>query len=246
MNAVVARLLMFLTVGIGGGSFVLFAYFLAFGTPFVIPIARTDAARLAFDSMLSLAFFVQHSGMVRRSAKQRLATYVPGLYLPAIYSVASGIVLIALIVLWQPTDQFLFHLRGLGRWLSAGAVLLAVAGLAWGVRVLGEFDPLGLLSLKAVLDGNALRPVPFVARGPYLHVRHPLYLFTLLLIWSIPRLTTDQLLFNVLWTAWIIVGTKLEERDLVAEFGQAYRQYQSSVPMLLPSLRSLLRHRHSS
>ncbi len=56
----------------------------------------------------------------------------------------------------------------------------------------------------------------------------------LVLIWSTPRFTTDQLLFNVLWTAWIVVGAGLEERDLVADFGQTYREYQRSVPMLIP------------
>jgi methanethiol S-methyltransferase len=67
----------------------------------------------------------------------------------------------------------------------------------------------------------------------------------LLLIWSTPRFSTDQLLFNVLWTAWIIVGTKLEERDLLADFGPAYRQFQAAVPMLLPSPRAILRGRHT-
>ena len=64
----------------------------------------------------------------------------------------------------------------------------------------------------------------------------------LLLIWSTPRLSTDQLLFNVLWTAWIVVGAKLEERDLVADFGDTYRRYQRAVPMLVPSLRTLRHH----
>ena len=82
----------------------------------------------------------------------------------------------------------------------------------------------------------------FVARGLYRYVRHPLYLFTLLLIWGTSRLSTDRLLFNVLWTAWIVVGTKLEERDLLVDFGPAYRRYQAQVPMLIPSLRSLGRH----
>jgi methanethiol S-methyltransferase len=238
-------LLMFFSVAVGGASLVLFGYFLVFGSPLAIPIARTDAGRLAFDSVLSLVFFLQHSGMVRRSAKKRLAKRIPAVYLAAIYSITSGIALIGLVVLWQSTDQFVFRLTGPGRWLSACVALLAVAGFAWGVRALGEFDPFGIHALKATLHGAASAPSPFVARGPYLHVRHPLYLFTLLLIWSTPRLSTDQLLLNVLWTAWMIVGTKLEERDLVAEFGQTYRQYQSTVPMLIPSARALVRPRQS-
>ncbi len=81
-----------------------------------------------------------------------------------------------------------------------------------------------------------------MAEGAYRFVRHPLYLFMILLIWSTPRFSTDQLLFNVLWTLWIVVGTRLEERDLVADFGDTYRRYQVSVPMLLPHPH-LVRHR---
>lgn len=233
------RLLIVLTVSIGGGSLVLFAYFLLFGVPFAIRIAPSHAARLAWDALLCVAFFLQHSGMIRRGAKERMARRVPGIYYPALYSIASGTALCALILLWQPTDQFLFRLPGPARWLSGCLSVLAGAGFAWGVHSLPVFDPFGTLALKAHLRGAAPSPAAFVARGPYRYVRHPLYLCMLLLIWSTPRLSTDQLLFNVLWTAWIVVGAKLEERDLLVEFGEAYRRYQRHVPMLLPSPRVL-------
>ena len=54
------------------------------------------------------------------------------------------------------------------------------------------------------------------------------------MIWTPVSLSTDRLLFNVLWTIWILVGTRLEERDLVASFGDAYRNYRLRVPMLIP------------
>jgi methanethiol S-methyltransferase len=120
--------------------------------------------------------------------------------------------------------------------------LVAVVGFVWGVRSLRCFDPFGRLALQASLRGITPPPLAFVAEGAYRVVRHPLYLFMLVLIWSTPRFSTDQLLFNLLWTLWIVVGTKLEERDLVAEFGDTYRHYQRSVPMLIPSPRPL-RHR---
>jgi len=236
------HLLALFSVGIGGGSLLLFVYFLLFGTPSPIDVTHSDAARLAFDAVLCLAFFGQHSGMIRRGAKQRLAKRIPSTYHPALYSIASGACLFTLVLAWQPTTDFLFRLQGTARWLSAAVALLAVAGFAWGVRSLRLFDPFGTLPLKAALRGTAAPSSVFVARGPFRYVRHPLYLFMLLLIWSTPRFSTDQLLFNVLWTAWIIVGAKLEERDLLVDFGQTYREYQRSVPMLLPSPRALLRH----
>ncbi len=231
------RLLLFLTLGIGGGSLVLFVYFLFFGPPFAIRIVHSQAARLAWDSLLCVIFFLQHSGMIRRGAKARLARWVPGSYYPAFYSIASGTALCVLILSWQPTDQLLFRLHGPARWLSLCLSGLAIAGFAWGGRSLQGFDPFGTLSIEAHLRGTALASTPFVARGPYRFVRHPLYLFTLLLIWSTPRLSTDRLLLDVLWSAWIVVGTKLEERDLLVEFGETYRQYQRCVPMLVPSWR---------
>ena len=74
----------------------------------------------------------------------------------------------------------------------------------------------------------------FVVKGPYRWVRHPLYLFMILMIWSSPNLTMDRLLFNGLWTVWIVIGSILEERDLIFEFGDVYREYQQRVPMFIP------------
>ena len=242
MTRLGTRLLVPFTVSIGGGALVLFAYFLLFGTPFALDIAHSHATRLAWDSLLCVMFFLQHSGMVRRSARERVARWVRAPYYAALYSIASAITLLAVILLWQPTDQFLFRLRGPARWLSVCTAGLAIAGFAWGVRALRGFDPFGALPLKADLRGAPTPPPTFVALGPYRYVRHPLYLFMLVLIWSTPRLSTDQLLFNVLWTVWIVVGAKLEERDLVADFGTTYHQYQLSVPMLIPSRRVFTRH----
>lgn len=66
------------------------------------------------------------------------------------------------------------------------------------------------------------------------HAPAAVRVFMLVLIWSSPHVTTDRLLFSITWTLWVILGTCLEERDLVAESGETYRQYQKTVPMLIP------------
>jgi protein-S-isoprenylcysteine O-methyltransferase Ste14 len=124
--------------------------------------------------------------------------------------------------------------EGAIRGVLRAVYVLSIAGFAWGILALGSFDTFGLRPILDRLRGTDSPALPFAVRGPYRWVRHPLYTFCLLMIWSYPDLTLDRLLCNVLFTAWIIVGTVLEERDLATAFGDDYRNYQRKVPMLIP------------
>ena len=65
-------------------------------------------------------------------------------------------------------------------------------------------------------------------------MRHPFYFLAIVLLWSSPVIPADRLLLNALFTVWIVLGARWEERDLVAAFGDAYRLHQRAVPMLIP------------
>ncbi len=200
----------------------------------VLETGWTGPAVLFWDAALSFAFFLQHSGMVRRPFRERLAHAVPPRYHGAVYSIASGLVLSLVVLLWQRSEIRLFELRGIALFVSRTLAALAGAVFVWSALALKGFDPLGLAPIRAHLRGRADRLPRFVVRGPYRWVRHPLYSCIILLIWSSPDLTADRLLFNLLWTAWICAGAVWEERDLVAEFGDSYHDYRRRVPMLVP------------
>ncbi len=219
---------------LGGGSLVAFAAFLYAGSFGLTSLRLGQNGALLLDAGLSLLFFIQHSGMVRRPFRRWLARFVPEEFCPAVYAVASGMALAVLLLFWQEGATVFSAPDGIVRWSFRALYWISILGFMWGGLSLKSFDPLGIRTVLAYLRGIEPSVMPFTARGAYLMVRHPLYLFSILMIWSSPDLTTDRLLFNFLWTVWIVIGAHLEERDLVAEFGDTYRNYQREVPMLMP------------
>ena len=227
----VDRIMIVLSVVLGGGSIVLLALM---GSIQFVHLGFSNPVVLLWDTILSFLFFLQHSGMVRKAFRARSDVILPPRFHGAIYSIASGIALIIVVVLWQKSDIQLFRLEGLTLWIARACSAAGFLGFAWGIRALGGFDPFGLRPIRSHMRGQSDQPLPFAVRGPYRWVRHPLYSSVLILIWASPEVTADRLLFNVLWTAWMVVATILEEKDLVADFGDVYRDYQRMVPMLIP------------
>jgi protein-S-isoprenylcysteine O-methyltransferase Ste14 len=229
-----AYLVVSISYCIGGGSLIAFAVFLYIGSFNLVGLGLDENSVLLFDAGLSVLFFIQHSFMIRRSFRRMVVRFIPEEYYSALYAVVSGMVLLAVVVLWQESDRTFALFEGISGAVFRSMYLTALAGFVWGTRALKSFDALGIRQIMNRVHGRKPRQMPFTVSGPYQWVRHPLYFFVLLMIWSCPDLTMDRLLFNVLWTIWITVGALLEERDLVADFGDRYIEYRKKVPMLIP------------
>ena len=229
-----AYLVIFLAYLFSGVSLVLFATFCYAGSFHLVRLGLDATGILFFDFCLSLVFFLQHSIMVRKSFRRYLSRFVPEAYLSATYAIFSGIVLFVAIILWQETSGALTAARGAFRLTLRAIFAASIGGFYWGTKALTFFDPFGVREILNHLHGRNPKVTPLSIKGPYRFVRHPLYFFAIIMIWSCPDLTLDRLLFNVLWTAWIYIGAFLEERDLETDFGEAYRQYKRKVPMIIP------------
>ena len=225
---------MYSAVLLGISSLGIFALFLYVGPLGIFELGLSDFGVLWFDAVLSLLFFVQHSLMVRQSFRQKTRKYISSEFDQAFYALASGAVLLCVVILWQESAWYIAKITGIYEYLLRLLYFLSIAGALWAVGAFRFFDPFGRKNILNHLENREPKQTPFVAQGPYRFVRHPLYFFALLMIWAYPDLTADRLLFNCVWTIWIIIGTVFEERDLTREFGERYREYQKTTPMLIP------------
>ena len=223
-----------LAVLIGGGGLLTFMLFLFAGPLKLVNLGLSELPALLLNAFLCLVFFGQHSLMALKSYHHWSARFMPEQYSGPFYGIASGVVILTLVISWQESAYALIEPQGLVRWSFRAVFVLSIAGVAWTIWALGLFVNFRLRPIVAEMRSRDPGPASLVTRGPYRWVRHPLYLSALLMIWSYPDLTLDRLLLNLSFTAWVIAGTLLEERNLVATFGKEYRDYQREVPMLIP------------
>ena len=213
---------------------IIFGLFLFVGSFSIIDLRLSEGNALLVDAFLSTLFFLQHSILVRLGVRHRLAKFIPEEYYGAFYGFTSGVCLLLVVMFWQKSPTLMANADGFIFWLLRALFCLCLAGFFWGNKSLGSFDMLGVKRLMRYIGNRPAKPQQIMAKGPYRWVRHPLYLFLIVIIWSCPVLTLDRLIFNILWTLWIVIGTYLEDRDLHREFGSEYQGYGSRVPMLVP------------
>jgi protein-S-isoprenylcysteine O-methyltransferase Ste14 len=84
-----------------------------------------------------------------------------------------------------------------------------------------------------LLDGEN----ELITSGPFAYVRHPLYSTLLMTIPPLVVVWFSDLIFFVPWILILVIShplVRLEERGLIAAFGQDYERYRRYVPALLP------------
>lgn len=75
----------------------------------------------------------------------------------------------------------------------------------------------------------------FMPTGVFGVTRHPWYLGTLLGIWAVfEKYPLPVMVAAGILSLYLVVGTLLEERKIVREYGHSYRRYQEQVSMLFP------------
>lgn len=187
---------------------------------------------------LAWAFFaLGHSGLAAPTVKRRLASTVKRRLAPLLgrgQRLAYNAVAIAqfAVVAWVGAtalgDRPAFALPA---W--ALAAMMATHGTGWAVLIgAARFYDLGRLAGTAQWRG-ADEDEGLRLDGPHAYVRHPLYAGGYLILWG--AAISPLGLATALWgSLYLALGTWLEERKLLAQYGEAYAGYRRLVPALIP------------
>lgn len=115
--------------------------------------------------------------------------------------------------------------------LTTAVQLIAILAIVLTILQTGASSFLGVRQLFAPQESGVSR---LQVSGFYRYMRHPLYTAGLAIIWLSPVMTTSSLALFLGFTIYIVVGSRYEERQLVAEFGEPYLEYRQKVPALIP------------
>lgn len=126
--------------------------------------------------------------------------------------------------------DWLWRWTGIVAWLMNGMALVALLCFFVSTRFYDMDEFLGLRQIRE--RGNA-DVQDFTISVFHRFVRHPWYSFSLVLIWT--RDMNGPFLVSALAiTVYFFVGSKFEERKLIATYGEKYRRYIAKVPGLVP------------
>lgn len=218
-----------------------FLYAVGFVGNLVVPksidsgVAGNPLEAVVINALLLGLFAAQHSIMARPAFKRVWTRIVPKSCERSTYVLLASLILLLIFWQWRPIPGLVWSVEN----ATLATAITGVFWLGWLVllistHLIDHFELFGLAQVWATLRKKEL-PAP-VFKTPFFYkwVRHPIYVGFLLAFWAAPTMTWGHLLFSVGTTGYILLGIFLEERDLIAMFGDQYRRYRKQVGMLIP------------
>jgi protein-S-isoprenylcysteine O-methyltransferase Ste14 len=193
-----------------------------------------------------IIFAVIHTALASHGAKALAVRVLGARDASATYRLIYNVIAVAalgpaLYLVWTRPDVELYRFPAPFDLIALVIQGLAALGMAYSVYQLDWTFFVGVSQLigppkNTTIDSTSTAQL--VTTGLHRFVRHPLYTTSLILLYLVSPMTLNRLALVVGMHVYFFIGSIFEERKLVREFGDAYRDYQRRVPRLLPRLKT--------
>ena len=190
-------------------------------------------------ALLWIAYCVVHSALISITVTDFLKRALGDRYrfYRLFFNIFSVTTLVPLLMYshsarWKTEPLFTWdgYVRVIQYCLMALGAVLAITG----ARHYNMFQFVGIQQILKGRSGGAMTESgEFDSSGVLGILRHPWYLAVFILLWT-RDFNLAGFTINVILSAYLLIGTLLEERKLVLEFGEKYKAYQRQVSMLIP------------
>jgi protein-S-isoprenylcysteine O-methyltransferase Ste14 len=213
------------------------------GFDYLVPITINTTregsvtSAVVVNLLLLTLFAGQHSIMARPAFKRVWTKLIPKPIERSTYVLVSCLVTILLMWQWRGIDTVVWEIQA----PALRTAMWALFAIGWLMvptvsLMIDHFDLFGTRQVWLYFTGRENKPLDFRTPLAYGVVRHPLYVAWGAAFWFIPTMTVGHLLFAGVMTVYMGLAAIIEERDLVAHFGDEYKDYRRNVPMFIPSL----------
>jgi methanethiol S-methyltransferase len=182
-----------------------------------------------------MIFPLQHSILARPKIKEWIRSIVPKLMERSIYVGTSGIAMFIVLFEWQQFWPEVYRFKT--AWPFDLVFYLAIFAILLALRNLNHNSMFGLTQGYLLMKEREMPSEDLKETGLYKYVRHPLTSLLIVVLWSHESMTAGRLQWNLLFTAYALIGTFFEERDLIRKYGESYLEYRNRVPAYIPFLK---------
>lgn len=186
--------------------------------------------------LFAIVHSVTADGRIKQAFSQTFGERIYYGWYRLLYNVLSVLMLMPIVVSLLRLDGIIWQTTGGIAW---GLRAIQGIGLVGAIVALLQIDWARFAGLKQVIAWSRGDPLPLPTeplqiKGMYRYVRHPLYFFSLLVLWFTPTMTTGGVLFAITATLYFVIGSRIEEMRMVNAFGEEYERYQETVAWLIP------------
>jgi len=199
----------------------------------------TLSVRILWDVGLFAVFAFFHSYLAQARTHQSLQNFLPPQALRSFYMIFTGGTLLFMMSMWQHTGIILWAIPG-NFWVlnfisfAVYWMLILTAGRLLVRFGAGQFIGLQQTFMSANQIGRSSGNPKLLSNGLYGFVRHPVYTFTLLAFVLTPVMSLDRATVTLAMIAYLAIAIPIEERKLIAIFGESYLKYRQWVPAVVP------------